>query len=346
MQPTFKYVEDYIEFIAGVRDISGKLLGLFDTLPNPINLARYDVSVVASLAEQTGSMQNGYTDKQADLAVKIVSKYKRQLAQLATPVYLPDRLDRFKHGIRKVDRTKTIKLSNGHLVIKFPFDTSTIDAAKKQGKEGRGYAHFDYDTKQWNLALTESNLNWAVTIGKSKDFEISPEILKLYEEMLQAETREYRIELVETESGFAITNAADSLIDYINEHIGGVGIDNFLKLADYSEVLGYTLSPELEFQLSEEYGDLSKLILGRTHIKRKLNIDFDDVMNYARIVDRLPVYVYDTGTPKENTDEIKYINKERSLNIKAKLLISTSSLMIGGRKESWRQNAEKVIIIE
>lgn len=346
MQPTFKYVEDYIEFIAGQRDISGKLLGLFDTVPNPINLARYDVAVVTSLAEQTGTMQNGYTDKQADLAVKIVSKYKRQLAQLTPPVHLPDALDQFKHKLRKVDRTKTIKLYDGHIVMKFPFDTSTIDAAKKQRKEGLGYAQFDFDTKQWNLALTESNLNWAVTVGKLKDFEISPEVLKLYDELLQAETQEYRIELVQTQTGFAITNAAESLIEYINEHVGGFESDNFLKLADYSELLGYSLSPELEIRLSEEYGDLSKLILGRTHIRKKPNIDFDDVMNYARLVDRLPVYVYDTGTPKENTSEIKYINKERSLNIKAKLLVSTSSLMIGGRKESWRQNAEKVIIIE
>jgi hypothetical protein len=29
---TFKYVEDYIEFIAGYRDISGKQYGLFETV--------------------------------------------------------------------------------------------------------------------------------------------------------------------------------------------------------------------------------------------------------------------------------------------------------------------------
>jgi len=346
MTPTFKYVEEYIEFIAGVRDAAGKALGLFDTVPHPISLARYDVAVVTSLGEQTGTMHNGYTDKQADLAVKIISKYRRQLAQLNPPVYLPEELNSFKYPLRKVDRTKSISLQDGHIVVKFPFDTSTIDAAKKQGKEGKGYAQFDYDSKQWNLALTESNLNWAVTIGKMKGFEIAPEINELYEKMLAAEQQQYSIELVETDTGFAITNAESSLIDYVNEHVGGFGPENFLKLADYSGVLGYTLSPELELRLSEEYGSMAKLILGRTHIKKIQNLTLESVLDYARTVNRLPVHIYDNGVPKPDTDEIVYLNKERSVNINAKLMVSRSSLMIGGRKESWRQNAEKVIIIE
>ena len=48
MKPTFDYVEDYMEFIGGWRDASGKLRGLFDTVPSPISLARYDVKVVES----------------------------------------------------------------------------------------------------------------------------------------------------------------------------------------------------------------------------------------------------------------------------------------------------------
>lgn len=346
MTPTFKYVEEYVEFIAGLRDNSGKALGLFDTVPPPVSLARYDVAVVNSLAEQTGTMNRGYTDKQADLAVKIVTKYRRQLAQLTPSVHLPDILDQFKYPRRTVDRTKSIQLQNNHIVMKFPFDTATIDAAKKQGKEGKGAAHFNYDTKKWHLALTESNLNWVVTVGKLKEFDIDASVLDLYEQLLQTESRKFKIELVETESGFAITNAADSLVDYINKHVGGFATDNFLRLADYSELLGYTLSLDLEAKLLATYGETSRLIMGRTQIKKIKNLSFDEIMSYARLVNRLPVYVYDTGVPKTNTEEIRYINKERSVDIKAKLLVSTSSLMIGGRKESWRQNAEKVIIIE
>lgn len=346
MTPTFKYVEEYVEFIAGLRDSSGKALGLFDTVPPPVSLARYDVAVVNSLAEQTGTMNRGYTDKQSELAVKIVTKYRRQLAQLTPSVHLPDVLDQFKYPRRTVDRTKSIQLRNNHIVMKFPFDTATIDATKKQGKEGRGAAQFDYDSKEWHLALTESNLNWVVTVGKMKEFDIDASVLDLYEQLIQAESKEYKIQLVATDHGFAITNAADSLVDYINEHVGGFAADNFLRLADHSELLGYTLCSDLEAKLFAMYGETSRLILGRTQIKKIKNLSFDEIMTYARLVNRLPVYVYDTDVPKSNTEEIRYINKERSLNIRAKLLVSTSSLMIGGRKESWRQNAEKVIIIE
>lgn len=346
MTPTFKYVEEYVEFIAGLRDSSGRALGLFDVVPHTVSLARYDVAVVNSLAEQTGTMNRGYTDKQAELAVKIVTKYRRQLAQLTPSVYLPEILDQFKYALRTVDRTKSIQLRSNYIVMKFPFDTATIDAAKKQGKEGKGAAQFNYDTKEWYLALTESNLNWAVTVGKMKEFEIDNDVLNLYKQLLQVETKNYKIELIESTDGFAITNAPDSLVAYINEQVGGFGTSNFLKLADYSEILGYTLSLDLETKLFSIYGEMSRLILGRTQIKKIKKLSFDEIMSYARLVNRLPVYVYDTDMPKSNTEEIRYINKERSLNIRAKLLVSTSSLMIGGRKESWRQNAEKVIIIE
>ena len=78
---SFPFVEDYIEVIAGVKDLTGKNKALFDDTSSPLSLARYDVSMLDSLAQQTSAMNVAYTDKQAELAISLVLKYERQLAK-------------------------------------------------------------------------------------------------------------------------------------------------------------------------------------------------------------------------------------------------------------------------
>ena len=72
----------------------------------------------------------------------------------------------------------------------------------------------------------------------------------------------------------------------------------------------------------------------------------DQIVEYAKLVNRLPVYVYETGIPKADTQDIVYLSRSNALDIKPKLLVSLSSLMIGSKKESWRNSAEKIIVIE
>jgi hypothetical protein len=89
----FSSVEDYIEVINGDRDATtGRLYGLFDSRPPIINLARYDVQILDSMSQATQSGRS-LTDKQADLAVKIVLKYRKQLERQdidVSPVETPN----------------------------------------------------------------------------------------------------------------------------------------------------------------------------------------------------------------------------------------------------------------
>ena len=57
---------------------------------------------------------------------------------------------------------------------------------------------------------------------------------------MDCEATSYEIKLVQTAEGYAITNAADSLIEYIDTRLGGFGPDNVVALIDNSGVLGYT----------------------------------------------------------------------------------------------------------
>ena len=346
MNPTFTYVEDYIEFIGGHRNITGKHLGLFETTTSPISLARYDVQIVESFCNQVLFDCKPYTDKQSELAVKIVSKYRKQLLQLSTPVVLPESLYQFRLGIRTIDRTKSVTIEDGQFVVKFPYDTKLIDLVKKQLKEGQGSVLFDKDKKVWRLVQTESMLNWIMAVAPMNEFAISNEVTELYNAMVAVEQQSYAIELQVRDGRLTVSNAEDSLIDYINEHLGGFDIDNLLTLADNSEVLGYTIDPDICTALESVYGPLWKLISNRYATFKKSEITMEYLIGYAKLVNRLPVYVYETGIPKADTADIVYLTRSKSLDIKPKLLVSMSSLMIGSKKESWRNNAEKIMIIE
>lgn len=347
MKSTFTFVEEYIEFIGGHRDASGKLLGLFTTVPSPLSLARYDVNIIESLAAQTAELNKGYTDKQAALAVKIVTKYRRQLANLSLPIIVPEVLDQFKFGIRQVDRTKSIYIDNNQFVAKFPYDTKLIDLVRAQTKEGQGSAKFDQEAKVWRLGMTEHMLNWLMAIAPGNGFTVSEQVSKLYDAMLAVEQTSYEIKLVKNDTEFAITNAPNSLIDYINTHLGGFSLSNGLALCDNAAILGYKIDSDTVSALFDHYGfNLTSMISSRKHSFEKDSCTLDEVVEYAKLVNRLPVYVYTNTLPHKDTDEIKYLNRNATADTTPKVLVTLSAMMIGNKKQAWLNNAEKVFFLE
>ena len=348
MLATFQYVEDYIEYIAGHRDINGNIFSLFNYQPSPINMARYDVNVIDSLSQQTILMKNPYTDKQSQLAIRIITKYRRQLAALLQPVFLPEDVSSFKFrlGVRIVDRTKSVTVDRNEIIVKFPFDTKMIDSMKSQVREGQGRAQWDTDRKVWCLGLTEYMVNWVMYFAQANDFTVSDELQQIYQSILDCEQNPYKIELVLDGSTLKITNATDSLIEYINEHLGGFDLANLVKLIDAAPALGYTVDPWLFNRVPVHNKVVSIMLANRTYTFSKEGTTLDDTVEYARLVNRLPVYVYDIGLPKPNTEEIIYLNRGVDIDIKPKLMVTLSGLMIGSKKQAWVTNAEKIIILQ
>ena len=236
---TFEYVEDYIEFIGGCRSIDNKKLWLFDQTPSPLKLARYDVNIISSLAGQTADLSRPYTDKQAELALKLVKKYRKQLSHLPTPVSVPDDLNEYRYPIRAVDRTKRAYIKDDQLVVQFPYDTELITKIKAQIRDGYGAGEFEYDSKLWYLSITESTINWIASIAEQHTVELDDNIKQLYQTIVECEKVEYEIKLVDTGTGYDIINASDSLKEYITNKLGGFGYDNLIALADNASVLGY-----------------------------------------------------------------------------------------------------------
>ena len=345
----WNYAEDIIEFIAGYRTASCKLLNPWDRVGTPISLARYDVSIIDSLANQTVEHSRPYTIKQSQLALKIITKYRKQLSKL---IVLPqdENAYQFKLGIRVVDQSKTIKILNGKIHVKFPYNTDHIKSIKTLAANGYGSVEFDHEQKTWILAITEYMINYVVAFGQAQQFEIDPELLELADIIIKAEAIPYKIELVQTEQGLEITNAPSSLLQYITANLGELTLNNLYTLVDYSSILGYTVEQKLIDKVSATCSELEmRLLLNRKTELPKETTTLDNIFEYAKKTNRFPVHFYDTSLGvKKDTDTVIYYNnkKDPTIHKNIKLIVSMSSVLVGYKKQDWIRRAEKVIFLK
>jgi uncharacterized protein (DUF342 family) len=193
--------------------------------------------------------------------------------------------------------------------------------------------------------MTEYMLNWIMAVCPNHDFAIDESVRAMYEKMLSVEQSNYEIKLKLHDQNLIIENAAPGLLQYIDS-LGGLTLDNLLRLVDASNVLGYTVDQTLVDELKKLHSTNFEFIVNRRTSCSKDKMSMDDILEYARQVNRLPIHVYENGLPKTNTEEIIYLNRGFGPEICPKLLVTTTSLMIGSKKQSWVTNAEKIIIIE
>jgi hypothetical protein len=373
MLKKFPYVEDYIEIINGDRSpATGKLYGLFENTPPIISLARYDVAIVNSMSAAT--IENrALTDKQAALACKIVLKYRKQLANLGIDVG-PVENPQYRMSIRVIDRTRRVYVDHDSIALKFPYEPALIDSIRELAKISQGAWRFDgSDDKIWRLGITETNTIAAYGFAKNNNFEIHPEFEELVQLVTDCESQPYEIKLTPTESGYTITNAANSLTDYINNWCGfqPSSID---QLVDNSAILGYTVDKEIEEQVVAKYSPRIFNLMTAYESKFSPTVHDDvakDIIDYANITNRYPIYVYEPNLSGHLLDGFLNANfasdeiyratllKKEPITVGKKviyfhkfsaswtqpipLLISGQGMMHGGEKSMLLQRAKKVV---
>jgi hypothetical protein len=151
---TYTHVEDYLEYLGGYE--VGLTALITPHSVNRISLARYDIAIVNSMASTT-VFGTALTDKQAELAVKLILKYRRQFAKMGIDV-APVEAPVFRLAPRKMDRTKAVWLDGENIVVKFPYNNDLIKELQNFREASQGRAWYDRDKKLWNLAITEYNV--------------------------------------------------------------------------------------------------------------------------------------------------------------------------------------------
>lgn len=169
---SLKTVEDWLECMNGTLDAQGVHRSAKIGWPpteGPIKLATYDLRFIKSAAESI-ARKRGLTDKQILLAVKIITKYKRQWSQLGLdPSYLETDDVPLRLPQRQVDRTTSITQEGKTLRLRFPYNSDLISEmhGHKSGSYG-GWA-YDRDNKSWIIDMTEGNLRLLMEMQTFRD---------------------------------------------------------------------------------------------------------------------------------------------------------------------------------
>lgn len=299
---TFSTVEDYLEVIAGKRNPDGSVpanntllfMGFYEFKPI-ISLARYDVSFLDSVTDATLGGA-ALTDRQAELALKIIAKYSRQLATqqidtgaiAQTPVY--------RKPLRIVDRTKTVDVKNGEILVHFPYEQKLIDFIRENAKDSQGRVRFDKEHKAWRVGFTEYNVNWVYAFAQQHEFKIGAALEKAMQEILTVERVPYVIELVFKNGELHILNAPVSMLEHLGNAHNQFPMEQLATLVDMAPVLGYTIHDDVAVEYTQQFGSDTAIML------RDRTYDFKDynwanlersVLTYAELTNRFPIVVFD-----------------------------------------------------
>lgn len=367
MMQTFPHVEDYIELLSG-QDFSWIALR-----PKPvikIKLARYDISIVTNMADNT-VWGTALTDRQAELAVRLILKYRRQFAKFGIDVSPLESSPVYRLPLRKIDRSKTLKIIDNQMVLKFPYDEKMIQQVREFQQVSQGKVFWNSIAKTWNIAITEFNVNYIVTWGQSNGIDIDIELVKLYEKIIASEKQPYSLKLVLdlSDKKYKITNAERTLQEYIEKNCE----NSLIKLVDLSGVLGYEVDEILLNQLKNQFGDkFVELSMGHCKNLEPTKENLQAVFDYANITNRFPVCIYDANlaeidlsrfneneillfdhnakSSKENfsIENIKVVHARKIPNeweYPIPLLVSTAEMMYGGRRLDWINRAEKIMFM-
>ena len=185
---TFPYIEDYLELLGGYTTSNG--------IHCQIKLARYDISIVGNMSSNTSYGQS-LTDRQADLAVKLILKYRKQFLKHRVDV-TPAENPQYRLPLRKVDRTATARVENDLVVLRFPYNRPMIDQLQDQRTVSKGRMEYFRKDREWQIALTEPNVKWIFEWCSVNNFEIDPQLQELYDIVESAEATPYEIKLIKT----------------------------------------------------------------------------------------------------------------------------------------------------
>jgi hypothetical protein len=260
-----------------------------------------------------------------------------------------------------MDYSQRLTLDHNRLVVQFPFNTETVEAIKTFARDSQGSAQWDRDRKVWLVGLTEYNLSWLYAWATVNRFEIDTTVHELMTKITHAEQSGYAIELCLDSDQLTVTNAENSLVEYIHNNLGGFELDNLLTLVDNSGILGYTVSKDISQAIIDKYGPRFYNLLNNREIKINPQAlftgnDFDSILDYADTVQRWPVVVYEPDLSGRmlvklrdkygiDYNQERYIHTIKPIHTQTviPLLISSAGMIFGGDKQLMLQQAEKVV---
>ena len=373
---TYKHVEDYIEYLAGYEQVDKNsfIYDVVDIKDRSVQLSRKQFSFIDSIAD--GILYgHALTDRQANVACSIIIEHKRQFNKVGIDVS-PVETPQYRRPLRIIKRAKEMNIVGEYIEIYFPFNEKLVSEIREFCKSTIGDYIYDYDRKISMFSINEHNVLWCYLWGVNNQFNIDPELEKLYNIVETCIDTPYEIKLIKTELGYNIENAEQSLLNYVNDKLGGFSEENLIELVDNSGILGYKIdSSIMQYIKHWKYLNFS---LMQTRTLRPTTDNLIRTIEYAIDSNRFPIYLYqpaisasdikvmDIAKQYFKDDEIINVEKYKSNrqfdtkcakliymntlykgfdNNKIPLLVSFSKMLHGSNKQRWINSAEKIVYL-
>ncbi len=273
---TLRYVEDYLEFLYGTMDKEGNATSISMyavASQNHIKLATYDKSPIASMGgfcakARAEKYESCLTDRQADLARKIIIKYRRQFLQHGVVIPDSDRDIELRHPIRRIDRSKYLEhdVEKKQLKLKFPYDPKKISALHDYVPNSAGTAEWKNVERRWQFDLTEGNLIKILELFQQEDLKIDESLTGIVTDILKASPKDLPTISIDNDA-IQLINCHHSVKEYFDSNNWDLyDISKLPYWVSQAVSLGLRVDESILDLLLSQYNDhLVSIIVNRKH---------------------------------------------------------------------------------
>lgn len=299
-------VEDCLEYLGGLkRNITN------------IQIDNHEQIVIKSLAEQVYK-DIALTDRQLNLVLKKIEKYKNDLE--ANLIDVDDILltKRLRKPIRYIDRSQYAKIDreNNESVIKirYPFSKRLESKWHSISQSIKGQVKHDKTNSMKTVLLLEHNVLLLVDSFLDRDFTIDSKLLEIYEKINEIKNNpdQYLSCIDFVDGKIVLKNLNDKCLSYLDEKITDLD-QNFPSSISTIKGCGVlNLSERLLDEIDHRnYTDLTKEVLKNP--KTRLKIDpkkheFSQLLTTIENLNQWPVLIMIDENPSIPS-LVKFINE-------------------------------------
>lgn len=231
-------VEDTIEILAG-------------TCPRKVNIRidAQDIKLVSSLGRQV-ARKVALTDRQLDLSLKKIEKYRDGLEKCGIDVTELLALKTLKWPLRVIDRTQSIWIENDAeskkpvIMIKYVFSKKFAELWSKIEENLSSYSGSDKSVKR--VTYTERNLYQVVKGLESMSFTVSDEVQEICEkiEKILENPDIFAPHLDYVDGHLILKNSNTRCEEVFSKKIENFSEEHLLEYVDYAKSLGIPLKSQ------------------------------------------------------------------------------------------------------
>lgn len=282
-------------------------------LVSKIGVNTSDKTILESIDKQV-SKGTAFTDRQYELVKSKLLLFSNEFKNLDIDIQSEVENGLLEQPLREIDRSKYIKIATHSemignkavyesykdnwkwIEVRFPFSKKVIQTINSIDINHKSKFH-EKGSHQHFFKLTEINVYKVIDALKNSNFEISQELLELYEEVVNIQNS--RGLFVPSYKNKELKNVKQSCIDLITAQLGSI---DELKILDRKRLYGLT---EVECKVPET---LAGKIAKRDQISflaKPSMYSLDDVAEACLILDRFPILVLiDEGKELEQLSKV------------------------------------------